>query len=206
MRRLVLTLLVSGLLVTQASGQGLPVFDATQVAQNVVSLANDALNLLPLPVIDILADISSDIATLNTIIQQGTQIGLDVSSLQTQLNTLFDLSTAPVTSSALAVRIQQIHTLIWQARAYAMRVNTLVQTLQNTLRHIDALSNTIATLAGNKQNLQVLNQKAATLNYIQVVEATGQAANWHSEQYEQQKQLLIQESWRLIKQNVMAGY
>jgi hypothetical protein len=132
--------------------QGLPVIDAPQVAQNVISLANDALNLLPLPVIEIASDLSADITTLNTIIAEGTQVGLDLSSLQAQLTSLFDLHTAPASSSELLQRVTQIRTLVWQARSYAMRVNTLIQSFQNTLRHIDALIGTIAQLVGVKED------------------------------------------------------
>src|SRR5262249_45197699 len=139
-------------------------FNATfQIGQNIVSLANQALELLPLDVVVIVDTLSTDISTLTVIIQEGSQIGMDVSSLEVQLNTLFDLHTAPATSAELAQRLGEIRTLIWQARTYALRVNTLVQTFQNTLRHIDTLIGTIAELAGNKQNLQVLNQKAASL-------------------------------------------
>src|SRR5215471_4524874 len=35
---------------------------------------------------------------------------------------------APATSGELAQRLAEIQTLIWQARAYAARVNTLIQT------------------------------------------------------------------------------
>jgi len=182
-------------------------FNATfQIGQNVVSLANQALNLLPLDVIVIIDTISTDISLLNTIIQEGSQIGMDVASLQAQLNSVFDLQTAPVTASELAVRVNQIRGLIWQARAYAMRVNTLVQTFQNTLWHIDALIGTIAGIAGVKQGIQVLNQKAATLVYVQTVQATGQAAYQKSELYDRQMQLLIEESNRLISEDMRRDY
>src|SRR5215813_1459152 len=152
-------------------------FNATfQIGQNVVSLANQALELLPLDVIVVIDTMSTDISDLNVIIQEGNQIGMDVSSLQAQLTSFFHLDTAPDTASALAERVGEIRGLIWQARAYAMRVNTLVQTFQNTLRHLDALVQSIAGFAGTKQGIQTLNQKAASLTYVQTVQATGQAA------------------------------
>jgi P-type conjugative transfer protein TrbJ len=169
-----------------------------QIGQNILSLIHQALNLLPLDVIVIVDTISTDIATLNTLLQEATQIGMDISSLQAQLNRLFDLHTAPASSAELAQRLAEIQRLIWQARAYAMRVNTLVQTFQNTLRHIDTLIGTIAGLAGAKQGIQVLNQKAATLNYIEMVQTTQLAAFHQSELYERQQQLLVIESIKRI--------
>jgi hypothetical protein len=186
-----------------------PVQDANakfQIGQTVVSLAQEALELLPVDAVVIIDTISTDISTLNVIIQEGSQIGMDIASLQAQLNSLFDLNTAPVTASELAIRVNQIRGLIWQARSYAMRVNTLVQTFQNTLRHIDILANTIAELAGNKQNLQVLNQKAASLVYVQTVQTTGQAAYYQSELYDRQLQLLIEESNRRITEHMWRDY
>jgi hypothetical protein len=186
-----------------------PVQDANakfQIGQTVVRLAQETLELLPVDAVVIVDTISTDISTLNVIIQEGTQIGMDLSSLQAQLNSLFDLHTAPATSSELALRLSEIRLLIWQARSYAMRVNTLVQTFQNTLRHIDILASTIAELAGNKQNLQVLNQKAASLVYVQTVQTTGQAAYYQSELYDRQLQLLIEESNRRINEQMWRDY
>ncbi len=201
-----LLLLLGGLLVPRFAHAQLVVIDPAQVSQNVISLANDALNLLPLDVIVVVDTLITDIGLLNTIMQEGTQIGMDLASLQAQLNSLFNLQTAPATSSELAQRLVEIRTLIWQARAYAMRVNTLIQTLQNTLRHLTMLVNTIAELAGVKQGLQVLNQKAGTLTYVQVVQATQGAAFYQSELYDRQQQLLIEESNRLINQNMRRDY
>jgi len=213
MRRLVgLTLLVLLAWVPPVHAQ-LVVFDPPNfgeqiihTGQNLLSLINQALELLPLDVIIIIDTISTDIQTLNTIIVEASQIGMDVASLEAQLNSLLDLNLAPATSSELAVRMAEIRALVWRARAYAMRVNTLIQTFQNTLRHIDMLISSIADLAGNKQNLQTLNQKAATLNYVQIVQATTTATASQAEQLDKAKELLIHESWLRIKQNVMARY
>jgi len=213
MRRLVgLTLLVLLAWVPPVHAQ-LVVFDPPNfgeqiihTGQNLLSLINQALELLPLDVIIIIDTISTDIQTLNTIIVEASQIGMDVASLEAQLNSLLDLNLAPATSSELAVRMAEIRALVWRARAYAMRVNTLIQIFQNTLRHIDMLISSIADLAGNKQNLQTLNQKAATLNYVQIVQATTTATASQAEQLDKAKELLIHESWLRIKQNVMAGY
>jgi hypothetical protein len=198
---------------SSSHAQGIPVYDnanfvenSIQIGQNIVSLANQALELLPVDVVIIIDTMSTDISTLNTIIQEGSQIGMDIASLQAQLNSLFDLQTAPVTASELAIRVNQIRLRIWQARSYAMRVNTLVMTFQHTLRHIDALIGTIATLAGNKQNLQVLNQKAASLVYVQTVQAAGQAAYFQGELYDRQLQLLVEESNRRITDHMWRDY
>jgi len=177
-----------------------------QIGQMVVSLAQEALELLPVDAVVIVDTISTDISTLNVIIQEGSQIGMDITSLQVQLNALFDLHTAPATSSELAIRVNQIRGLIWQARSYAMRVQTLVQTFQNTLRHIDTLVGTIAELQGNKQNLQVLNQKAASLTYVQTVQTSGQAAYTQSELYDRLLQLLVEESNRRITEHMWRDY
>src|SRR5215467_15580400 len=213
MRRLVgLTLLVLLAWVPPVHAQ-LVVFDPPNfgeqiihTGQNLLSLINQALELLPLDVIIIIDTISTDIQTLNTIIVEASQIGMDVASLEAQLNSLLNLNLAPATSSELAVRMAEIRALVWRARAYATRVNTLIQTFQNTLRHIDILISSIADLAKNKQNLQTLNQKAATLNYVQIVQATTTATASQAEQLDKAKELLIHESWLRIKQNVMARY
>jgi len=87
-----------------------------------------------------------------------------------------------------------------------MRLNTLIQTFQNTLRDLNILAGTIAEMVGIKQGLQVLNQKAATLTYVQIVQSTQQAAYHQSELYDRQMQLLIEESNRLINANMRRDY
>src|SRR6266567_4063279 len=72
-----------------------------QIAEGVEVLANQLLELLPLDVVEIVSTISDDMTILNTIIQEGSQVGMDLQSLQVQITSLFDLSTAPATSSEL---------------------------------------------------------------------------------------------------------
>jgi len=199
MTRLLILLLLLGMLACpRLTRAQLVVIDPAQVSQNIVSLANDALNLLPLDVIVVIDTISTEVTMLNLVIQEGSQLGMDIASLQAQLNSLFDLHTAPASSTELAQRLAEIRALIWQMRAYAMRVNTLLQTFQNTLRDLNILAGTIAEMVGIKQGLQVLNQKAATLTYVQIVQTTQLATYHQSELYDKQQQLLMIESLRRI--------
>ena len=71
---------------------------------------------------------------------------------------------------------------------------------------IDTLVGTIAELQGNKQNLQVLNQKAASLTYVQTVQTSGQAAYTQSELYDRLLQLLVEESNRRITEHMWRDY
>jgi len=202
---LVLLLLVMVLIPGQARAQ-LVVIDPAQVSQNVISLANDALNLLPLPVIEIASTLATDIGLLTQIVQEASQIGMDINSIQAQLNSLFNLETAPVGSSELRQRIAEIESLIWRARAYAARCQALIQTFTTTLQHINMLIGTIAELVGVKQGLQVLNQKAATLNYIAMVQATQLASYHHSEIYDRMQQQLVLVGMKNIHEAIMEDY
>ena len=207
MTRVVRVAVVLGmLLLPRLTGAQLIVLDPAQVAQNVVSLANDALNLLPLPVIEIASTIATDIGLLTQIVQEAGQIGMDINSMQAQLNSLFDLQTAPVGSSELRQRVAEIENLIWRARSYAARCQTLIRTFENTLQHLNMLIGTIGELVGIKQGIQVLNQKAATLNYIAMVQATQLAAYHQSEIYDRMQQQLLLAGMKNIHEAIMEDY
>jgi len=68
------------------------------------------------------------------------------------------------------------------------------------------LIGTIAELVGVKQGLQVLNQKAATLNYIAMVQATQLASYHHSEIYDRMQQQLVLVGMKNIHEAIMEDY
>ena len=73
--------------------------------------------------------------------QQIEVLDNDIQSLQRQITALFDLETAPASTSALRERLAEIRRLRWQCYSYAMRLQTLIKTALRTIQHLVTLVN-----------------------------------------------------------------
>lgn len=171
--RRLLPVLVLGLVAltrTPARAQGLPVIDAAnliqnsfQVAQSVLMVVNMGLELTGLDGITIADGTSDDLTQLLAIASEARQLGYDLSSLQSQIVVLFDLSTAPDTPEALRQRLSDIRQVVWQARVYSLRTQTLMQTTERTVAHFLTLAGSITDFVGNMQAQQTIAQMQAKL-------------------------------------------
>lgn len=100
-RTILIALVVVGLWTSQGHAQGLPVIDISNLLQNTVQavqsvlmVANMVLELTPLGEIVLSDTFASDLNDLSTIVKEAQGLSYDLSSLQAQVTTLFDLSTA----------------------------------------------------------------------------------------------------------------
>ena len=67
-------------------------------------------------------------AALADIVRQAEGLSYDIASLQAQIDALFDLDTAPASTSELQVRLAEIRRVRSQCYSYAMRLQTLLTT------------------------------------------------------------------------------
>jgi hypothetical protein len=174
--------------------------------QTVLIVANQILELTPLDGITIQDSYDSDISDLGAIATEGAALMGDISALQAEITALFDLSTAPSTSTELAQRLHDIRAAVFQARSYALRTQALIRTLTNAANHLQGLVDAIGDYVGNMQSGQSVNQSLAELNKTSAVLTTQAAAYQRADVLAQMEAPLMIESWLLIKQNVMAGY
>jgi conjugal transfer/entry exclusion protein len=199
-------ILLTGVLVCLAFRQSqaqLPVIDLANLGQttitaveSVLMVANQILELTGLDSIDIQDTFASDFDDLNGIVTEGTALMGDITSLQAQISALFDLTTAPDTSTALAQRLSDIRQAVFLARSYALRTQALIRTLNNTARHLQGLVAAIGDYIGNKQGTQSLNESLAEVNKTHAVLTTQVAAYQHADILDKMEAPLIIESLR----------
>ena len=162
-KQLSVSLLLLCLWVAPASAQvAALVYDPANFSQNVISAvqsvitaiqavliqANQVLDLTPLDGI-LASGIGEDMALLGQLVVQAEGLSYDVGSLQTQIESLFNLDTAPDTREGLTVRLEQIKRLKYQCYTYAAKVQTLMQTALRTVDHLQGLLGTLGAIVGN---------------------------------------------------------
>jgi hypothetical protein len=219
-KRLSLSLLLVLLYISIGHCQ-LPVIDIADIGQNTITAIQTTVSaatlilmdikmaeeLLPLDSI-ILQDglFDADMGDLSQIATEGQALIGDIGALKAEVTALFDLSTAPATSTELAQRLHDMRAAIFQVRSYALRTQALIRTLNNTVTHLQGLVGAIGDYVGGMQGRQSLNQQMAEVNKAAAVLSAQTAAMNNAETLGKMEQPLMIESWLLIKQNVMAGY
>jgi hypothetical protein len=155
-------------------GEGLPVYDAANHLQNTISAfeavfqsAQWVIDLMPLESFEIAEAYAEDLAILQELAAEAAIIGIDLASINAQLNSLFGLETAPTTSFEFRVRVGEINRRIWEVYGYAMRTQTLINTAVRTVEHIMALIETVAGLLGKLSVQQNLHQQIGKLHQLQ---------------------------------------
>jgi conjugal transfer/entry exclusion protein len=165
---LLLLVVLSGPRVVWA--QGIPVYDNANFIQNVITavqtvmiVANQILELTGVDGLILGDDFRGDMDELASIIEQAQGLSYDLGALNAQVQTLFSLSTAPRTTTALAERLTAIRQVVWEARVYALRTQTLLHTTLRTVQRLTALVATISDFVGNMQGNQTMAQVQTTI-------------------------------------------
>jgi conjugal transfer/entry exclusion protein len=159
---LVLSTLLLCLWTARASAQ-LIVFDPSNFAENTITAiesvlttiqtilieANQILELTPLDGIATAGGIAEDMALLGQLVEQAEGLSYDIGSIQSQIEVLFNLDTAPDTKDGLAERLAQIKQVKYQCYTYAAKVQTLMRTALRTVDHLQGLLDTLGSIVGN---------------------------------------------------------
>src|SRR4029450_5731837 len=101
--------------------------------------ANQILALTPLDDVAVSGGIAEDMALLGQLVEQAEGLSYDIGSLQAQLDSLFNLDTAPDTRDGLTERLAEIKRVKYQSYSYAARVQTLMRTALRTLAHLQCV-------------------------------------------------------------------
>jgi hypothetical protein len=180
--------------------------NTAQLAQAVLMVANMVLELTPLGEIVLDGEFSSDLESLGTIVQEAQGLSYDLSSLNSQITTLFSLSTAPQTSRELALRLAAIRQVVFDSYVYALRTQTLIRTALSTVRHLTRLLAAIGDLAGNMAANQTLIQLEEKLNQSLATLQVQTAAYERAQSVEHLTDPLISASMEKIRDNIMADW
>jgi conjugal transfer/entry exclusion protein len=174
MRRTCLLLMLSVLLgsATLAYSQGIPVYDNANFLQNIITAAQTTITaieavfqsaewVLELTTLDDIAvsgGIAEDMALLGQLVEQAEGLSYDIGSVQAQLESLFNLDTAPDTRDGLTERLAEIKRQKYLAYSYAARVQTLMRTALRTVEHLQGLLDTLGAIVGNLSGNQTIGQ------------------------------------------------
>jgi conjugal transfer/entry exclusion protein len=109
---------------------------------------------------------AADLQQIQALLLQVQGLAWDVQSLDAQLTALFGLEGAPGTSVDFSFRQQEIRQYMYLSWSYAMRTQTLVQSLLSTVDHVLGIYATLQGIIGNKQGLQSIGQYQAKATQI----------------------------------------
>lgn len=188
-----------------------PVFETgAQLVQSTITATNSAiqtakwiLELTGLPefVLDS-AEYVEDLQTLAKLVREGQALLFDIASLKRQLETLFALDSAPMTSVEYVQRMGEIRVIIWESQSYAMRVQTLICTILNTIKHAIGFIRHVAAAVGGLQAEQTLVESTTKMTQqLAHLEIQTAAAN-RVDMLEGMSDTLIEQSLRNINQQV----
>jgi hypothetical protein len=195
-----------------ASAQ-LPVIDAANLSQNTISATNLVINtaqwlidLLPLEAYTVIEAMGEDLALLQELALQAQLIGMDIASIQAQLDALFGLESAPVTSFEWQERVTEINQRIWMVYGYAMRTQTLINTVVRTVEHILGLIEIVAELLGTLSVQQNISQQLAKLHQLQAESNVVTAAFAHAKSTEALAPGVLIQGIRNINDEMMSDH
>jgi conjugal transfer/entry exclusion protein len=198
---------------TPTHAQGIPVFDAANLVQNIVTavqtvfmVANQVLELTPLGEIVVGDDFQTDLDSLGEIVQAAQGLSYDLASLNSQIGTLFNLQSVPRGSSALRTRLAEIRQVVFDCYVYALRTQTLLQTAQRTVRHLKALMAAVGDLVGNMQGNQTLTQMDSTLTATLEKLQVQTAAYNRAQSVERLSDVMMLQSFQEINDAMMEDY
>jgi conjugal transfer/entry exclusion protein len=198
---------------TTAHAQGLPVFDAANLVQNLITavqtvfiVANQVLELTGLDEIVLGEEFSSDMDELAGIVREAQGLSYDLSSLNAQVTALFSLDSAPHSTQELAERLGQIRQVVFESRVYALRTQTLLQTTLRTVQRLTRLVAMIGDFVGNMQGNQSLAQLNSTVTEQLAKLQVQSAAFERAETVDKLTEPLLQKSLENITEQVSADY
>ena len=214
MRRTVLIVLIVLCLWTpHVQAQGIPVFDAANLLQNVITaiqttftVLNQILDLTPVDEIVLSAEFVADLEALATMVDEAQGLAYDVGSLHAQVTSLFSLESAPTSAQGFRERMAEIRRVVFLSYAYALRTQTLIRTALSTVQHLNRLVSTIGSFIGNMQGNQTMSQVDSTLSKSLAILQVQTAAYERAQSVERIAEPMMIESLHRIQHEIMGDY
>jgi hypothetical protein len=198
----------------------IPVIDAANLVANEFTGLQTFLNLLqavlqtgymvleltPYDSTGLDGGFDADLAELDAIVRDATQVLYDIGAVEQQSRALFGLDAAPSSTAELQARLFEIRRVRAEQLMQARRVQTLQHRAVQTVAHIATLLSRIVDFIGQKQAMQNINASLTVLKQLENKQGVQIAAFQQAILTEQQEQPLIDESLFLIKREVMADW
>jgi P-type conjugative transfer protein TrbJ len=172
LKRLGLSGLVLLALLPRPASAQLAVYDAANWGENVITAiqsvlttiqtvlieANQILELTTLDDIAVAGGIAADMGLLSQVVTEVQGLSYDIGALQAQIDSLFNLDTAPDTRDGLTERLAVLKATKYECYTYAAKTQTLLQTALRTVEHLVGLLDTLGSILGNMQGNQTIGQ------------------------------------------------
>jgi hypothetical protein len=192
---------------------GSEVNDAANLEQNTISATNLIINtakwildLAPLESFEWSDAFFEDLATLQQLASEAQQIGMDLESMQAQIDVLFGLDAAPMTSFEYRQRVADINLRILQVYSYAMRTQTLINTAIRTVDHIMGFVSQVAGLLGKLSIEQTMSQQLGKLHQLPAEANVQLSAFHHAKSTEALAPGVLQQGLRNINEAMMSDH
>jgi hypothetical protein len=114
-------------------------------------------------------ELSQELHFLQGVSSEVMGLAWDIESLKGQVEQLFSLDRAPSSSLELQQRLSEIRRVTWGAYWQAMRVQSLLSTVQSIVRRIQRIYEQIAAVIGNLQGHQNTHAALVQLQQIETV-------------------------------------
>jgi hypothetical protein len=212
-RALLATLLVLALARPSDAQFAALVYDAAnhltsqfQLAQLVLQVANQVLELTGMDAIVIDGGLQADVGQISALAQDAEGLMHDISALQAQIPTLFDTNNLPRTPVAITQRYDAMQDAVRRARLYAVRTQTLVSTTVSAADHLTALVSGIAGFLGNQQANQTMAQVQATTAKLQAATQLQAASHQRMDVLERMSEDILRSSMLEMRAHFLDGW
>lgn len=145
--------------------------------ENVAQTLNQILELTPVDEIILSEQFAETMALISAIVSEAEGLSYDVAQIQQQVDDLFGRDNIPTTPLDLTVRLGEVQQHVYLMRRYALKVQTLLNTLSGAIDHVVRLVSMVSILFGNMSANQVLIQLTAMTNQ-QLATHTALTASW----------------------------
>jgi hypothetical protein len=174
--------------------------------ESVLQTLNQILELTPVDEFILSDDFHSSLDEMMIIFAEGSALVLDLDRLNSQIQVLFDLDTAPADMRSLNMRLAEIRRMKHENTLFTLRVQTLIRTTISALTHLRRILEAMQTILGNMQANQNIAQIQLTQTELLAKIQMQSSVFYFNESLVRITDLLTIESLSRIQEHIMADH
>ena len=174
--------------------------------ESVLQTLNQILELTPVDEFILSADFHSSLDEMALIFSDASALILDLNRLNSQIQVLFDLDTAPADMRSLNLRLAEIRRVKHENTIFTLRVQTLIRTTISALTHLRRILEALQTLLGNMQANQNIAQIQLTQTELLAKIQMQSSTYYFNESLVRITETLTIESLHRIQEQIMADH
>jgi hypothetical protein len=174
--------------------------------ESVLQTLNQILELTPVDEFILGDDFHSSLDEMAIIFAEGSALVLDLNRLNSQIQVLFDLESAPADMRSLNLRLAEIRRVKHENTVFTLRVQTLIRTTISALTHLRRILEALQSLLGNMQANQNIAQIQLTQTELLAKIQMQSSTYYFNESLVRITDLLTIESLYRIQEQIMADH